>query len=713
MSKKGIIVAGGAAAVVAPEAVDFDGTNDYLSRSSALSGSSDTGKTLTFSVWVYYEPITSAGHGVKVLDIGGGSYEGFTMRVGAYQTAAIVAQYNSSWATAINDVYNDSSTPIAGVPQSGWNHILYSVDLNNTTSSMYINDVLANPGTDGSSLVNQPMLFTTYGHQINIGRQHGTTSVNMLGRLAHLFLDYTYRDLSVEANRRHFVNANLTPNEAGMDAFSPILYMKMTDPSTVHINSGSGGNFTLNGTVALSGRGPNQYNAPASTFVADDDSLTRTSLTGVANSKVFTLSCSFKVVNPIRSGDSHFFDIGSGSISFRLVLNVTGVISILGKDSGPSVILNITDMTDSVIVADRWYTISISIDMSDTGKRHVYLDGVAQSPTWTTYVDSALDFTHSNYQVGRTNSPTEHWAGELSDLYFDTSYIDLSADNPFYDTDTGKPKDLGVDGSTPTGSSPLIYLPLRGNDAGDNRGTGGDFTVNSGPFTGARGPSEFWADSALGNGSAYLTRASLSGGANSNNITVVFSIFIDDFAAQKQWFNFNAGDLLALSETASSGFIGSLSPGPRVDYPTNTFTSGAWHNVLFSLVTNGTSGQRHFYVDGVIPASITWTQTGTIDLSATDLYNVMAADSAAQQLLGKLGFFYVAQEHIDFSVEANRLKFFDAFGYPVDLGSDGSTPTGSQPLIYLNSGFHLGTNLGSGGNFTPINTPTDGGHVKG
>jgi len=68
--------------------------------------------------------------------------------------------------------------------------------------------------------------------------------------------------------------------------------------------------------------------------------------------------------------------------------------------------------------------------MSDTGKRHVYLDGVAQSPTWTTYVDSALDFTHSNYQVGRTNSPTEHWAGELSDLYFDTSYIDLSADNP-------------------------------------------------------------------------------------------------------------------------------------------------------------------------------------------------------------------------------------------------------------------------------------------
>jgi hypothetical protein len=31
----------------------------------------------------------------------------------------------------------------------------------------------------------------------------------------------------------------------------------------------------------------------------------------------------------------------------------------------------------------------------------------------------------------------------------------------------------------------------------------------------------------------------------------------------------------------------------------------------------------------------------------------------------------------------------------------------------MNEGFHLGTNLGSGGNFTPQNTPTDGGYVNG
>ena len=36
-----------------PEGVSFDGTNDYLSRSSDLTGNAD-GKTFTFSAWVYW-----------------------------------------------------------------------------------------------------------------------------------------------------------------------------------------------------------------------------------------------------------------------------------------------------------------------------------------------------------------------------------------------------------------------------------------------------------------------------------------------------------------------------------------------------------------------------------------------------------------------------------------------------------------------------------
>ena len=59
----------------------------------------------------------------------------------------------------------------------------------------------------------------------------------------------------------------------------------------------------------------------------------------------------------------------------------------------------------------------------------------------------------------------------------------------------------------------------------------------------------------------------------------------------------------------------------------------------------------------------------------------------------------------DLSMSANRLKFIDVNGYPVNLGSDGSTPTGSQPILYLkNPAASVGTNSGSGGNLTANGT---------
>jgi hypothetical protein len=37
---------------------------------------------------------------------------------------------------------------------------------------------------------------------------------------------------------------------------------------------------------------------------------------------------------------------------------------------------------------------------------------------------------------------------------------------------------------------------------------------------------------------------------------------------------------------------------------------------------------------------------------------------------------------------------------PVSLGSDGSTPSGSQPIVYYKSPFASLVNLGSGGDFS-------------
>lgn len=64
-------------------------------------------------------------------------------------------------------------------------------------------------------------------------------------------------------------------------------------------------------------------------------------------------------------------------------------------------------------------------------------------------------------------------------------------------------------------------------------------------------------------------------------------------------------------------------------------------------------------------------------------------------------FWFAPGQFIDFSIEANRRKFIGADGKPVDLGSDGSAPTGAAPTIFL-SGDDAGfaTNRGTGGAFT-------------
>jgi hypothetical protein len=343
---------------------------------------------------------------------------------------------------------------------------------------------------------------------------------------------------------------------------------------------------------------------------------------------------------------------------------------------------------------------------------------VTGSVSWSVYSDDTIDLTLNDYEVGKNAAGTDYMNGELSDVWFDDSYTaDLSG---FYDTETGKPKFLGIDGSLPTGSPPLVYLPMRGNDAGNNAGTGGDFTVNSGPYTGARGPSEFWAGSAEYNGSnQYHGRASaLTGAVDGKVLTLACAINTDAISGNDYIFAirngagsvrfdfWNGAATLKMRgyNAAGSQILGTVTTG-------NVISATTWHTILLSI-NMANSGQRLLYVDGV-DTSTTWNTYTDGDLELSGAQQYIGSLAAGDYFDGKIGFLYFTTEYIDFSQEANRLKFFDAFGYPVDIGADGSLPTGTPPLIYMNSDFHLGTNLGTGGDFTPQNTPTDGGFVKG
>ncbi len=89
-------------------------------------------------------------------------------------------------------------------------------------------------------------------------------------------------------------------------------------------------------------------------------------------------------------------------------------------------------------------------------------------------------------------------------------------------------------------------------------------------------------------------------------------------------------------------------------------------------------------------------------------------ENANNKFHGDIAELYWTNEYIDLSSASNRLKFLTASGEPANLGADGSTPTGTQPLIYLaNATATFQNNLGSGGNFTENGALTAGPNVIG
>jgi hypothetical protein len=74
--------------------------------------------------------------------------------------------------------------------------------------------------------------------------------------------------------------------------------------------------------------------------------------------------------------------------------------------------------------------------------------------------------------------------------------------------------------------------------------------------------------------------------------------------------------------------------------------------------------------------------------------------------------FYLSSGYVDFSQEANRLKFRDCFGNPTDLPSAITAASIPAPLIYLRfPPTSFGTNLGTVGDFSVNSTITDGGQL--
>ena len=703
MFRQVVAVTGGA------DGIDFDGTNDSLSRASDFTGNADS-KTFTFSAWAW---LNAAGATYTFYSLGGGG-GGFIQTNNSSQFEIVFRNSSGTNILAATCALPSIRT---------WCHILVSVNLTNASNaSIYINDIAQS--VSWSIYSNDNIDFTQTSHNVGIS---ASSSNRIFGRLAHVYLDYTYRDLSVSANRRLFVTADLKP-ATGQETLSPIMYLKLNDSNNPGTNSGTGGSLNLTGTVARSGRGPNQYNVPYSDIPGGSTYMTRNSLTGIADSATFTFACTFNVDN-LADDNPRFILYGEPASGpgrrFQVYLS-GGRLNVYGYNSAGSDVLGVY-MQSAELVIGRNYHFVFSVDLTDVSKRHFYLNGQTVNLIWSTYTAQNINFSGAapRYVVGR-NGPSDQWYhdGRLGGVFFHTSYIDLSVASNLakFVTGTGinaKPVDPGADGSTPLGVQPLIYLPMYARDAGKNYGSGGDFTV-TGSTTGtvSRSMNEYWSNRADFNGSTgYLSVNSLTGVSDGNSFS--FSFFINPDGSNSSYlFNITQGGanrLVIRIWNNQNRFVldGYNSSGTLIlssDLATEQITSGTNHHVCGCIDLSNTS-KRFVYLNGVAMTGFSWPTYTNDNIDFTgDSYRI--GNFSTTYFDGKLSDFYFTTSYIDFSLESNRLKFRDAFGNPVNLTQqieNGSIP---NPPIYMRfdpSAF--GTNTGTGGNFTVNGTVTDAGQI--
>lgn len=209
-------------------------------------------------------------------------------------------------------------------------------------------------------------------------------------------------------------------------------------------------------------------------FDGTNDYLNRgAQFTGAADSKNALFSCWFNVQGAAATRYSMFGNAGSYATGFFVSRESTNKMRWVDTQKDFS--------TSTSITAAGWHHWMFSFDGTNI---HSYLDDVSDVSI-AVNVDATLDFTHPDTDVGAIGAGGTKWDGYLAELYwYPGQYLDLSvlANRRKFITANGKPANLGVDGSTPLGSAPLVYLTARPGDSASafatNQGSGGGMTEN-------------------------------------------------------------------------------------------------------------------------------------------------------------------------------------------------------------------------------------------
>lgn len=211
-------------------------------------------------------------------------------------------------------------------------------------------------------------------------------------------------------------------------------------------------------------------------FDAITDRLNRASdFSGNADSKVGICSVWFRLDGGVGS---QLELVNNSGTRFIIRKNPSDKMRVNLENSAGTDILEMPTVTTFGVSA-TWFNLLASWDLS-VPTADMYINDAQDRTFGVGPIDDTIDWTRSSWQIGSSPGGTRLWNGCLAEIYLNTAeFLDFSvvANRRKFITAGISPVDLGSDGSTPTGTAPIMYLRNPAATFEVNEGTGGDFVV--------------------------------------------------------------------------------------------------------------------------------------------------------------------------------------------------------------------------------------------
>lgn len=251
-------------------ATKLDGSTNFLDRGAQLTGIADS-KSISFSLWARIDAL-QLGFILDIENTSAGA-TGFYIEYDGVSNFHVVG-LNAATTT----ILNVATTAGYGI-STKWLNILFSANLATGATNLYVNNV---SDKNAITATNDTISFTKNDCRIGADTTAGGNKFN--GGLAEIWCaPGQFIDFSVAGNRALFIDSNGFPVNLGSTGqtptgTSPVIYLK-NPASTFYTNSGTGGNFTTNGTLSIANSSPSdstptQYLGAIS--VIDSSSVTHT-----------------------------------------------------------------------------------------------------------------------------------------------------------------------------------------------------------------------------------------------------------------------------------------------------------------------------------------------------------------------------------------------------------------------------------------------------